>query len=923
MSDLDYYKDLSSEDPKIRTIAASKLIENAQLTIPKNLEKIEDEDPEYVLKHILGENGFYILKRLIKGLPSSRDHSRLGFSIALSEFLFEFKSIDLENIIKLIEKYINIQGNHSSREERELLFGRLFGLKAIILSKILQRTESIKKIENIIDALITLSLKKGWLREPCFILMNDILVQFQNLPKFQEIVNIILKKMYDANVLKTPEGVAIILAIQKFFKSLKPFGNIQWDPPSPLSFSNLETLTTVLKDININSKVKQRGNWNIKLHFVWNIIIEIYTSEISNIIDLPFSDFWTKVIDESLFSAASSLEKKFRGFQIFNLTLPQIEISNISFMFSKNFMRCFINHLSNEDRYLNKISNKVLSCIISVANIRKKAILPMIRSLLGPLGALNFDKITKTKLIESLIISADEDGLWDILQLLKTMTCSPYLNDIKNIDQKRQISIDIMLNILRNKKCKKNNKWIKEYINFFLIYGYFEPKSKKFEHSFSTNTRIVLRSRLLSSLAYLNVQNELNTRLCKNLQEQIFWPTIVIKSIISLSKSEKYNLLIDMDSETLEIKNKSIKIFKKILKKKLSSEEKDVQELFAFELLYSLSILQLYNCDPEASSVLQELGICYNNFFKKKNESECLENTIEILTDILLGFLSKNSILLRKLVEQVLKTDENSKGENMLFQEITSDKEYDDINNNCKLLNYKDKDVTEGFNNEVNDIGINNKLENDKKDALSVSNNIENDSEKSMDDERMFELDKKIVNIFKQRKEEKKKNKNVNSKENIIDFKSKVLDMLNIFLKVRGQEPIILNLIIPLLVLMRTTSSSVISKKVRDLIGNRICKAKINTNEIEIETVLNILKQIHKDALKIKKPVTGIAHSQCSIFLVKIITSKDISLLNQILKIYFTSFNNWLTKKQIKLQPTLFIDLVNWGNQFRQENKKR
>ncbi|KAG4303262.1 hypothetical protein PCK1_000600 [Pneumocystis canis] len=249
MSDLDYYKDLSSETSQIRSIAASKLIEHVQLTVPKNPEKIEHDDPEYVLKHILGENGFYTLKRLIKGLSSSRDHSRLGFSTALSEFLFEFKKIDLKNVIQLIEKYININGDHSSKQEKELLFGRLFGLKTIILSKILQRTESIEEIENIIDMLITLSLKKGWLREPCFVLINDILVQFQNLPKFQKIIDIILKKMYNANLLKTLEGVAIILTIQQFFKDLKMFGDIQWNPPSPLSFSNLETLIKVLKDL--------------------------------------------------------------------------------------------------------------------------------------------------------------------------------------------------------------------------------------------------------------------------------------------------------------------------------------------------------------------------------------------------------------------------------------------------------------------------------------------------------------------------------------------------------------------------------------------------------------------------------------------------------------------------------------------------
>ncbi|KAG5440558.1 hypothetical protein PCK2_000383 [Pneumocystis canis] len=209
----------------------------------------------------------------------------------------------------------------------------------------------------------------------------------------------------------------------------------------------------------------------------------------------------------------------------------------------------------------------------------------------------------------------------------------------------------------------------------------------------------------------------------------------------------------------------------------------------------------------------------------------------------------------------VLKTDENSKGENTLFQEMILDKE-DNINNSGELLNYKDKDVAKSLNSEINNTEINNEFENDIKDTSNIHNNIENNSETSMDDEQMFKLDKCMADIFKQRKEEKKKNKNVNLKENIIDFKSKVLDILNIFLKVRNQEPIILDLIIPLLVLIRTTSSSVISKKVGNLIGNRICKAKININEIEIETVFNILKEVHKDALKIRKSGAGIVHTQ-------------------------------------------------------------
>ncbi|KAG4304561.1 hypothetical protein PORY_001954 [Pneumocystis oryctolagi] len=943
MSELDYYWDLSSKDPELREQSSLKIIESVRLTIPKNIEKIDHDDSESILQSILGENGFYALKRLIKGLSSSREHSRLGFSMTLSEFLHEFENIDVEDVVKLIEKYTMIQKSFSSQEERDYLFGRLFGLKAISLSKILLRTESIKKIENVINLLISLSLKKGWLREPCFFIINNILVQFQGHCRFKEISSVILRKVCDAKMSKTPEGVAVILTIQKNTKDLKSIGDTQWNPLSPFDSSNLEDLIKVLKDININPETKQRGNWNAKLHFVWDIIIEIYTSKTNDIVNLPFLNFWTKVIDESFFSATSSLERKFWGFQIFNLILSKIEISNIPCMFSKNFMRCFINHLSNEDRYLNKISNKVLSCIISVANTRKEVILPIIKSLLGPFGALNFDKITKTKLVESLISLADEECLWDILQLLKEITCSPYSKDIKDIEKRQKTSIDMMLNILRNKKYSKTNDWITEYIDFFLIYGYFESKSNS-ECLFSTNIKTILRSRLLSSLTYLNFQSQ-SIKSYEDLQKQTFWPSIVVTKIISLSESRKYDLSVNMDPKTSKIRDKSIKIFKKILKKKSNSKEEVARKFFIFELLYSLSILQLYNGDLKIIPVLKELKICYNDFFKKKTESESKEDAIEVLTDILLGFLSEQSALFRKLVEQaftyfvyeindkclsllvnILETNENS-SKNTLFQEIASDDNYDNTEdhklmngNNKNSAEDSDEDIIENFS-EIENIKTDNELENAVENVLSIPNkDVGNNSEESMDDEQMFELDKHITNILKQKKERNKKN--INIKNNIIEFKNKVLDILDIFLKIRSQEPIILKLIMPLLTLIRTTSSDIISNKARNLIGNRLCKAKIDLYNVNIDVIFDILKQIHKDGLKIKKNVIGTAHSQCSIFLVKMIISKDINLMTRILEVYSDTFNNWITKKRIKLHASLFTDLVNWGNQFRHENKK-
>lgn len=63
---------------------------------------------------------------------------------------------------------------------------------------------------------------------------------------------------------------------------------------------------------------------------------------------------------ESLFSAAASPERKFWGFQIFQKALPRVSEADIPMLFTKNFMRSWINHLSNSDRYLHKAAKQVV-----------------------------------------------------------------------------------------------------------------------------------------------------------------------------------------------------------------------------------------------------------------------------------------------------------------------------------------------------------------------------------------------------------------------------------------------------------------------------------------------------------------------------------------------------------------------------------
>lgn len=116
-------------------------------------------------------------------------------------------------------------------------------------------------------------------------------------------------------------------------------------------------------------------------------------------------------------------------------------------LFTKNFMRSWINHLSNSDRYLHKAAKLVVrdlvleyhcsipidntplicaaSCTVSQANdiqvaVKKNPTLgfTFILQLTGVHGSQQFDRITKTKTVETILTSMTKDGIQSYIEYL-------------------------------------------------------------------------------------------------------------------------------------------------------------------------------------------------------------------------------------------------------------------------------------------------------------------------------------------------------------------------------------------------------------------------------------------------------------------------------------------------------------------------
>ena len=282
----------------------------------------------------------YVINRLIRGLASNRSGARLGFSLCLTEVLnlalergisLEVNgttndTVGAEWYLELLsENTVGLTGSKSKakgskgnklkgKEERGLLFGKLFGLKALLNDPLFERIflevepnenkETTKRkncsvsrefTELFVKHLVDLAQKKNWIREPCLFTLYQALERL--LPYIEardkDIIESMLLQLDEFELTLTNEGLAIYLLL---LQEVEPFEQLRldlkhgnWKLNNPLARGNLPLLAKVLANSAASPPQPPSGgddeetpntqvnvkptNWNPRLHFVWDRLL--------------------------------------------------------------------------------------------------------------------------------------------------------------------------------------------------------------------------------------------------------------------------------------------------------------------------------------------------------------------------------------------------------------------------------------------------------------------------------------------------------------------------------------------------------------------------------------------------------------------------------------------------------------------------
>jgi DNA polymerase phi len=361
--------------------------------------------------------------------------------------------------------------------------------------------------------------------------------------------------------------------------------------------------------------------------------------------------------------------------------------------------------------------------------------------------------------------------------------------------------------------------------------------------------------------------------------------------------------------------------------------------------------------------VLDELATCYESL---PSQSQEVSESFGVIFELILSFVARPSALFRTLGEQVFATfasaitqasldsmfdvlakKESLSGQQDLFDEGAAevsgsdDEDDEDLDSDVEMIDGSAESHEsgsssggEGEDEDSEDEGDDDELETFNKllaQTLKTSRpgeagQDEESSDEDMDDEQMMELEPHLTKIFQERRKASSKKKDQkNARETIINFKNRVLDLLQILVLQQHDKAICLQTIVPILALMRTTNTKQLSEKSANLLKQYFEKSKNKglPTEASQEELSNHLTQVHEEVVKGgSKHFVGTC-SRASLFLAKIIVAAEPNSFKTAVQQYSSTQERWLLANACGLQQSFFLEWFEWCKTLKGAKKSK
>ncbi|NXO73328.1 MBB1A protein, partial [Phainopepla nitens] len=892
--------------------------------------------PEQELGSLLQDDELkYTLKRLVEGLGATREAARPGFSLALAQVLQAFEEIPLCSILEQIKEKHSLE-KVKKKLVRNAAFGNFFGVMALFQSGRLVKDR--KALLESIQLLQQLTNHQAHLKDLPRKTLIDITSEVPE-TVFEEVLFDILQGDL-SSAFTSPENLHLLLVgMQKFPGVLKPkklkklFGS-----PTVVNKENISRLVELLKSAAKSEKKDK------KLPSVVFDLLQVALKEGA------FELFWNEVVENGLLKEKSG-PVSYMCYKLLGSALPLLSLEQLQVVLKGKVMLRYGEHVATQspqgfklaaemegyiDTFLSGCDDpeRQLAVIMGFSTLTNqgKPVLLSASRVVRHLQAVALQKYVCW--LKDMFLRPDLDCCLDFSRNRQKQNRENADTAQQKTGRLRRWLIHRLVNITES-ATRKEESLVLDIARFCFFHAFFVAKKKNSQiaeagvlpseplserdHTETENYFFGLLQ-TLNTLPVLGDAAEAAALRGKHLHgvtaDGKLWIFLLAEYANKLLSSEHVKAVKPFTKEQRDMWDRTLQSVKNLQKKGNKSES---AKIGAFQQLLLSMAIHLFKNQSETVDVLSDLLSCTERAFGKEARKKKTDNSepgwVEVMVEILLSLLAQPSLLLRRISKSVfvwICPSLTKRGLQLILDVFDPNQEQNEESavvvmeeSNKKTKSAKDTDEEGSEDSSDEDNTDSEDEKNEEVDdnfrsqlmkVLQAGNTLVCEGDKSdeeLDDEAMMALDKNISALFaeqQKRIQAKKDEKDRIRKEKILrrDFKTKVLDLIDVFLIKQAENPLVFDIIEPLLQLIEQCMNSGSDKqevdflqKTASIFKNSLCRNKQYCKRVASlqEDVHALVQRLVQKACKHSDSAVALYYFSASLYLLKVLKGNTSSTL--------------------------------------------
>ncbi|GIX76885.1 DNA polymerase V [Caerostris darwini] len=399
----------ASSEKSDKTRSVDESILNLFYKLSSNISKIRVEACSAILRILLKKQSEaneptkdlqYCIERLIKGLASSRDSARLGFSLLLTEILKQFDIIEIENILELVKKHLTVS---SAVEKKDAIFGQLFAYSSIVrCGKLANHSH----LSFVVTALYDLWEGKNYILRASYEILMSLFSQLSEEKFIETLWPLFKNKLTFGWEKSSADSIWPLFLCMRLFPDAvtAKFLKKHWNEDI-FHYENFD---------HLKKSLRQTTSCLPTLHPLCAEILHFCMARKDG------KDIWNALVDDNLFEIDQT-RKAYVGFEMVKKVLQETQKKKtIKFVLSPKFCTMFTKSLLSRKHPMNPAAVQLAGFLSNIVKQSKDPDIQMIILKVFLQSSAPFDQMIRLKDVSAIIQNLQPDAVKAYWELLKT-----------------------------------------------------------------------------------------------------------------------------------------------------------------------------------------------------------------------------------------------------------------------------------------------------------------------------------------------------------------------------------------------------------------------------------------------------------------------------------------------------------------------